>query len=136
MEVMIPAVLGLCLPWLITLTILTRQTFIKFRSLQRACGTAVQRAGTSSASPVPSGREAAVPGTLLHGMGLGGHVVTAQLLFQPVSGTDAVVAQRRLPGHPCSQQEKLYCCLQNALCSDGSLQLGFPLPETCWRMLC
>lgn len=70
MEVMVPTVLELCLPWLITLTILTRQTFIKLRSLQRAHGTAVQRAGTSSASPVPSGRAAGMP--LLHGMGLGG----------------------------------------------------------------
>lgn len=52
--------------------------------------------------------------------------MTAQLLFQPLSGTEAVVAQRRLPGHPCSQQEKLNCCLQNALCFNGSLQLGFP----------
>lgn len=104
MEVMIPTVLGLCLPWLITLTILTRQTFIKLRSLQRAHGTAVQRAGTSSASPVPSGREAGVPGPLLHGLGLRGHLVTAQLLLQPLSGMEG------LPGHPCPQQGKMYCC--------------------------
>lgn len=131
MEVMIPTVLGLCLPWLITLTILTRQTFIKLRSLQRARGTAVQRAGTSSASPVPAGREAAVPGMLLDGIGLGGTRCDSTAAVQPLSGTGPVVlAQRRLPGHPRSQQETMSCCLQNALCSDGSLQLGFPLPET------
>lgn len=55
-----------------------------------------------------------------------GTLVTAQLLLQPLSGARAVVAQGRLPGHPCSQQEKLNCSLQNALCSNGSLQLGFP----------
>lgn len=135
LEVMIPTVLGLCLPWLITWTVLTRHRLSlsseTFREPEYCCSESRNLLCTSIRKESRSAWDTVAWNRSEGSVGLGGHVVTAQLLFQPLSGTEPVVAQRRLPGHPCSQQEKLYCCLQNALCSNGSLQLRFLLSETC-----
>lgn len=129
---MIPTVLGLCLPWLITLTILTRQTFIKLRSLQRLLVLLFREQEPPLHHQFhQEGKQECL-----------GHCCMEWLWGEPGAGRTPCDSTAAAPAISGTEEiallpaRRIVLPLQNALCSNGSLQLGFPLPETCCRVHC